>query len=166
MRKLFALGLAAVLGLSVTSAEAQKDRQTPYWASISASKAMMRSGPGRNYPATWLYLRADLPIKVVETYPNWRKLQDPEGATGWMLVRLLSDARTAMVTGTDVRPLHARAEEGSPVRYRAEPGVIGRIEGCDGGWCEINIDGRRGFIRETFLWGVDREEAVDLKWST
>ena len=161
MRKLFALGFAAVLGLSVTSAEAQKDRQTPYWASISASKAMMRSGPGRNYPASWLYLRADLPIKVVETYPNWRKVQDPDGETGWMLQNLLSDTRTAVVGGKEPRPMHEAPDESSPVRFRAEPGVVGRLSKCAAGWCQLDVGGRKGFIRADHFWGVDPGENLD-----
>jgi SH3-like domain-containing protein len=153
--------IVAVAALAQTSAQAQRERQPPYWVSISAGDALMRTGPGQNYPAVWRYVRRGMPMRVVETYPNWRKLQDPEGATGWMLVRLLSDTRTAMVTGAEPRPLHASADDGAQVRYRAEPGVIGRIEGCESGWCEIDVDGRRGFIRTTFLWGVGAEEAVD-----
>ena len=75
------LAAALALGLTVGSARAQDERATPYWASISAGKAMMRTGPGQNYPAVWLYVRADLPIQVVETYPNWRKISDPDGTT-------------------------------------------------------------------------------------
>jgi SH3-like domain-containing protein len=159
-RALLALSIVAA-ALIQTSAEAQRDRQPPYWASITANDALMRTGPGQNYPAVWRYVRRGMPMRVVETYPNWRKLQDPEGATGWMLVRLLSDARTGMVTGSEPRPLHADPDDGSRVRYRAEPGVIGRIEGCADGWCELDVDGRRGFIRENFLWGVDPNEDVD-----
>lgn len=161
MRNMLALGLSLVLGLSVTSADAQRERQTPYWASISSNKAMMRSGPGRNYPATWLYLRADLPIKVVETYPNWRKIQDPGGETGWMLQALLSDTRTAIVTGSEPRPMHESADAGSPVRYRAEPGVVGRLSRCADGWCQLDVGGRKGFIRAEHFWGVDPGESVD-----
>jgi SH3-like domain-containing protein len=153
MRKawLFLLPLA----FTVTSAEAQRERKTPYWASISAGKALMRTGPGRNYPATWLYLRPDLPIKVVETYPNWRKVQDSAGETGWMLQRLLSDTRTALVTGDEPRALHEAADEGSKVRYRAEPGVVGRLSKCSGGWCLLDVAGRQGYIRTDHFWGVD-----------
>jgi SH3-like domain-containing protein len=149
------------LGLSVTAAEAQRERPTPYWASISATKAMMRTGPGQNYPATWLYVRADLPIKVVETYPNWRKVQDPNGETGWMLQRLLSDQRTAIVTGTEPRPLHESAEDGARIRYRAEPGVVGRISQCANNWCLLDVDGRQGFIRGGHFWGADPGETLD-----
>src|SRR5687768_9888384 len=84
---------AAMLWLAV--AQAQPARETPYWASISSGRAMMRTGPGQNYPGTWLYVRPDLPIQVVEVYQSWRKIRDPDGTSGWMLVNLLSDRRTA-----------------------------------------------------------------------
>jgi SH3-like domain-containing protein len=149
------LATALALGLTVGSAEAQDDRATPYWASISAGKAMMRTGPGRNYPATWLYVRADLPIRVVDTYPNWRQVRDPQGTTGWMLQRLLSDRRTALVTGASPRPMHQGPSEESRVRYLAEPGVVGRISKCAGGWCRLEVGGRDGYIRTDHFWGLD-----------
>ena len=54
-----------------------QDKKPPYWASIASGEAMMRTGPGRNYPGIWLYKRRDLPIRVVQIYPNWRKIEDP-----------------------------------------------------------------------------------------
>jgi SH3-like domain-containing protein len=155
--------LAAVLalGLTVGSAQAQNERKTPYWASISAGKAMMRTGPGTNYPATWLYVRADLPIRVVETYPNWRKVSDPDGTTGWMLQRLLSDTRTGLVTGAAPRPLHADPGEGSRVRFLARPGVVGRVSKCNGDWCLFDVRGRQGYIRQDQIWGVEAGETLD-----
>src|SRR5688572_9133783 len=157
----FATALLLASMLCIGPAQAQKERKTPYWASISAGKAMMRTGPGRNYPATWLYLRADLPVKIVETYPSWRKVQDPGGETGWMLQSLLSDTRTALVTGDSPRPLHEAAGEGSPVRYRAEPGVVGRISDCGDGWCRLDVGGRAGYIRTGHIWGLDPGERVE-----
>ena len=159
-RVLFVLALA-VSALVQTGAEAQRERQAPYWVSIQASDALMRTGPGQNYPAVWRYVRRGLPMRVVQTQPNWRKLQDPEGATGWMLGRLLSEVRTGMVTGAEPRPMHVEPNEGARIRYRAEPGVVGRIEGCGNGWCEFDVSGRRGFIRQDQLWGVDPNETVD-----
>jgi SH3-like domain-containing protein len=159
MRKAWMLLLP--LGFAVTSAEAQRERPTPYWASVSATKALMRTGPGRNYPATWLYVRPDLPIKVVETYPNWRKVQDPSGETGWMLQRLLSDARTAIVVGGAPQPMHESASESSRVRYRAEPGVVGRISQCSGDWCLFDAGGKQGHIRTKNIWGVDPGTTLD-----
>ena len=156
-----AIALAVVLFVTTLSpaAEAQKERKTPYWASISASEALMRSGPGKNYPAKWLYKRADLPIKVMEVYPSWRKIQDPDGETGWMLVNLLSDTRTALVSGTERRPMHEAPDSTSRVRYLAEPGVVGRLLKCASNWCDFEVRGRRGYISTDHIWGVDPGES-------
>ena len=159
MRRAIALAVVLFVAALSPAAEAQKERKTPYWASISASEALMRSGPGKNYPAKWLYKRADLPIKVMEVYPSWRKIQDPDGETGWMLVNLLSDTRTAIVTGTERRPMHESPDAASRVRYLAEPGVVGRLLKCAANWCDFEVRGRRGFISTDHIWGVDPGES-------
>jgi SH3-like domain-containing protein len=161
MRGVKLVSALAVLTLCVGGAQAKDERKTPYWASISAGQAMMRTGPGRNYPAIWLYARADLPVKVVETYPDWRKVEDPGGQTGWMLQRLLSDERTAIVTARQPAPMHETPEAGSRIAYQAERGVVGRISRCASNRCLFNVGGRKGYIGVDQIWGVDPNEILD-----
>jgi SH3-like domain-containing protein len=150
--------LTAILG--VAGASAQQERKTPYWASIAAGEAMMRTGPGTNYPATWVYRRADLPIKVVEVYPSWRKIQDPDGTTGWMLVNLLSDTRTAIVRSQQPAPMHEAPDPSSKILYRAEPGVGGRLSRCSANWCRFDVKGRAGYISTDHIWGTNPGETL------
>jgi len=103
---------------------AQTVRETPYWASIAQPVARMRKGPSTRVPAIWDYRREDLPVKVLEIYQSWRKVQDPDGTVGWMAVRLLSAQRTGYVTG-GIRAMHAEPDASSPIAWRAEPGVAG-----------------------------------------
>lgn len=152
--------VAAVLLTLAVQASAQ-DKTPPYWASIASGEAMLRTGPGKNYPGVWLYKRRDLPIRVLRIYPNWRFIEDPDGVRGWMLVTLLSDRRTAMVRGDEPRPIHAKPSESARVAYNAEPGVVGRISDCGAGWCHIQIGDREGHIRTTDIWGVSDGETVD-----
>jgi len=149
----------ALLTLAVPASA--QDRKPPYWASIASGEAMMRTGPGRNYPGIWLYKRRDLPIRVVQTYPNWRRIEDSSGQQGWMLVTLLSDRRTALVKPGNPRDIRTEPKSSAPVRYRAEPGVIGRIDRCDASWCRIEIDKRRGYIARENLFGLDGNEVID-----
>ena len=151
--------LATLLSLATTAIAQEK--RPPYWASIASGEAMMRTGPGKNYPGTWLYKRRDLPVKVVKTYPNWRLIEDPDGTRGWMLVTLLSDRRTAIVRPGEPRPLHERPDPASRVAYLAEPGVVGRIEQCADGWCRMTIGKREGHIRAGDVWGVGAGEKVN-----
>ena len=135
-------------------------RPTPYWASIAAGEARMRTGPGRQYPASWLYRRAGLPVQVIEVYPGWRKVRDPDGAEGWMIANLLSAQRAAIVQGATVA-LRDAPNPGARVAWRVEPGVSGRISACTGGWCRLDVTGRAGFVETDHLWGVDPRETVE-----
>lgn len=154
----FAAGAAM---FSTTGAEAA--RKLPYWASLNATEVMMRTGPGRNFPAEWLYKRKGLPVKVVKTYKaqhaEWRRIQDPDGAEGWVQANLLTDARSALVTG-DVRPLREKPGAGAAIVWRAEPGVVGKLSQCGGGWCLLDVRGRAGYIEVAHLFGVGADEKL------
>jgi SH3-like domain-containing protein len=140
--------------IALPSVEALAQKKAPYWGSISAGKARMRTGPGQQFPASWLYQRAGLPVKIIKVYPNWRKIEDPDGIQGWMQVNLLSEDRTALVKG-EVRPLRERPESDARVLWRAEPGVVGHISDCARGWCKIDVLGRIGYIEIGQIWGAD-----------
>lgn len=161
MTRRVAAYLLILTTLSLSAASAQPRRELPYWASISSGEALTRAGPGRNYPGQWLYVRRDLPVRVVAVHESWRKIEDPDGTQGWMLFRLLSDERTALVRGDEPEAMREQADEGSPVRFRAAPGVVGRITDCASGWCRFDVGGRAGFIRTENLWGVDANENMD-----
>jgi SH3-like domain-containing protein len=153
--------LTALLLVAVAAPAAAQDKTPPYWASIASGEAMMRTGPARNYPGTWLYKRRDLPVRVLKIYPNWRLIEDPDGARGWMLVTLLSDRRTAMVRKGEPRPVRVDPSDSAKVRYRAEQGSVGRIEKCHDGWCRIQFGKREGYIRTSDVWGVAENEVLD-----
>lgn len=152
--------VAMTVMLAAVPADAAQDRKTPYWASISASEALMRTGPGRNYPAVWHYRRPDLPILVVKVHQNWRKVRDPDGTEGWMDAVLLSAARTAMVRG-GIASLRDEPDPGSRLLWRVAPGVVGKIRHCERGWCELNVKGKSGYVETSALWGVGRHEVID-----
>jgi SH3-like domain-containing protein len=134
------------------------DNKPPYWASIGAGQARMRTGPGRQFPANWLYQRPDLPVKVIAVYPNWRKIQDPDGIQGWMQANLIAADRTGLVIG-DVRPLRDKPSDSGTIIFRAEPGVVGKLSECRRGWCKLNVKGRMGYIAAAHIWGIDPAEA-------
>lgn len=160
-RKIWVPAFAGMTMMLVALPAAAQDKKPPYWASIASGQAMTRTGPARTYPGIWLYQRRDLPVRVLKRYENWRLIEDPDGARGWMLATLLSDRRSAIVKPGDPRPIHAKPEAASPLRYRAEHGVVGRIEECGGGWCRFSVGKRSGYIRAGDLWGVAPNEVVE-----
>jgi len=154
--------MAAAFLIAPAGAQMQDEgaRKPPYWVSIATSKARTRTGPGRNYPAIWLYQRTDLPVRVVETFPSWRKIEDPDGAQGWVMVNLLSDRRTGMIVGGR-QLLRKNPGTGERVVWEVEPGVVGRISKCTTGWCRFDAGGKAGFVEMRYLWGVSPGEVVE-----
>ena len=160
--------LAAALSVFVASAlvpdpaaaaDATK-KSVPYYASISASRARMRTGPARTYPASWLYQRQDLPIKVVAIFKEWRKVADPDGTEGWMQANLLSGTRTAIVHGAGPVELREKPVSSAKLLWRAAPGVVGRLSQCGNGWCRMDVKGQAGFVQIGGLWGVETGETL------
>lgn len=158
-------GALAIAGLAMLAADggalaAEAKKALPYYASISAGRARMRTGPDKTYPASWLYQRADLPVRVIATFKQWRKVEDPDGTQGWMLAALLSERRTAIVRGTLPVDMRASPSIGAKLSWRAAPGVVGRISQCGSGWCRLDVRGQSGFVDITHLWGVDVTERL------
>ncbi len=151
MRLCSVLVMAALM---VAPASISAQKKVPYWSSINAGKARMRTGPGQQFPASWMYQRAGLPVKVLATYPNWRKIEDPDGTQGWMQANLLSDKRTAIVRD-DVRPMREKPNADARIVWRAEPGVVGKISDCANGWCKFDVTGRLGYIEAAHIWGAN-----------
>jgi len=156
MRRLLVIGL-----LCAAAPASAQDKVPPYWASIASGEAMIRTGPGRNYPGTWLYKRRDLPVRVVKIYSSWRLIEDPEGTRGWMLVTLLSDRRTALIKPGEPRAIYEKRDRASRVAYLAEPGVVGRIEDCDGDWCKLIVGKRAGWIAQGEIYGIGPTDRLD-----
>jgi len=152
--------LAAVALIPDPAVAADAKKSVPYYASISASRARMRTGPARTYPANWLYQRQDLPIKVVAIFKEWRKVADPDGTEGWMQANLLSGTRTAIVHGAGPVELREKPAASGKLLWRAAPGVVGRLSQCGNGWCRFDVKGQAGFVAIGGLWGVEAGETL------
>ena len=153
-------GAVALALLGIAGTASAQDRAVPYWASIAAGEATMRTGPDRSYPAAWVYRRRDLPVRVIQIHDAWRRVQEQDGTTGWMLAILLAARRTAIVT-SGYRPIRGQPGADAPLLWQVQAGVVGRISKCDGRWCRIQINERVGYIEQAGLWGVAPGERVD-----
>lgn len=153
-------GLAAMMLVAQPAAAAIAGKQPPYYASIAPAQARMRTGPARTYPVSWLYQRADLPVRVVAVFKEWRKVADPDGTEGWIQGNLISQRRTAIVHGGEPAAMFDRPSTSARLMWRAAPGVVGRLSQCGNGWCRFDVKGQAGYVQVGALWGVDAVEAL------
>jgi SH3-like domain-containing protein len=132
----------------------------PRFVTLRAREVNARTGPGVRYPIDWVFQRPNLPVEVVAEFDTWRKIRDHEGAEGWVHQSMLSGRRTVIVT-VAVRLLRSEPSESAAPMARLEPGVIGWLESCRGGWCEVEVAGIDGWLRRVDVWGVRADEAVE-----
>jgi len=134
----------------------------PRFVTLKAAEANMRSGPGEQYPIRWTYRRPGLPLEVVAEFHHWRRVRDWQGAEGWMHHAMLSSKRTFIVVG-EVRDLRGKPDAQAAAVARIQGQVTGKVLGCDKGadWCQVEVDGLKGWLRRGDMWGVYRDEEID-----
>lgn len=136
----------------------------PRFVSLKSSRVNVRVGPGEDYRISWVFVKPGLPIEVVQEYDNWRQIRDSDGSTGWVFQSLLSGKRNAIVApwgDGDPRPIRNAATAESAIVAYLEPGVMGKVERCENGWCRISGSGFKGWIDREQLWGVYPDEDID-----
>ena len=114
----------------------------------------MLVGPGEDYRIAWVYHRQHLPLKVLRMMEGWRLVQDPDGAQGWVLARLLTRERSGFVAGKDPAELHEQANANSKLLWRLAPGVVGKLGNCSSGWCQFAVGSRQGYVEQALVWGA------------
>jgi SH3-like domain-containing protein len=133
----------------------------PRFVSLDANDVNMRAGPGTEYPILWQYHRKGLPVEIIQEFDTWRRIRDRDGAIGWVQANLLSGKRTAQVINQQ-QVLMSEPSGGVPVA-KLDPGVIGHLKECDGSLCRIDVNGYKGWLARSDLWGVYPDEKVEPK---
>lgn len=159
---------AALVGCLVLSQAAMAEQARgpvtnlplPRFVSMKASEGNVRRGPSLTHRIDWVFMRRDMPLQVTAEYGHWRRVQDRDGAGGWVHYALLSGVRTVLIE-KDMLQTHTRPDETAPVAAAFELGVVARLGKCQPDWCQISAGGYRGWARKDDLWGVGPSELRD-----
>jgi len=165
---LAAASLLLLLGPAV--AKAQTTQMNPYFSSLKADRVNVRKGPGSEYDILWIYRSLGLPVEVTASHEHWRRVRDSAGNEGWVYFRLLSHLRMALVSPWEkqkrgakqkiIVPLRKAKSTDSATVANLEPGVKLLIKSCDGSACLVSLEGFKGWIAQTRLWGVYPGEII------
>ena len=132
----------------------------PRYVSLKGGEGNARRGPSLSHRIDWVFRHPGMPLRVVAEFGHWRRVEDQDGAGGWVHYSLLSGVRTAIVT-TDMAELRSRPDQNGAVIARAEAGAIVRLHECSKDWCRVSGGGEKGWVPKTSLWGVDAGELRD-----
>lgn len=129
----------------------------PRFVSLKAAEGNVRRGPSLTHRIDWVFKRRNMPLMITAEHGHWRRVQDRDGAGGWVHYALLSGVRSVLVE-QDMLRLYARPDPASQVVAALELGVVARLGECDPTWCRVSAGGYRGWALKEHLWGVGRDE--------
>ncbi|MFY0597764.1 MAG: aspartyl-trna synthetase [Cognatishimia sp.] len=166
-RSLTGAFIAAAMGVLVAGAAIAEQKRGPVtnlpmprYVSLKAAKANVRRGPSLTHRIDWIFKRRNMPLVVTAEHGHWRRVQDRDGAGGWVHYSLISGNRTVIVQA-DMLPLNVRPEPNTSIAAQLELGVVANLGKCDPDWCRISAGGYKGWARKSDIWGVAADEVRD-----
>ena len=132
----------------------------PRFASLRSESVYMRAGPGERFPIEWVYEKKDLPVKIIDSFEHWYKIEDVDKNQGWVHKRMLSGKKTALTPKDEKTAMYKKASTQSKVLAYFEGQVIVKIIECeeDSDFCEVKYNETKGYIPKKSLFGVSLTE--------
>jgi SH3-like domain-containing protein len=159
---LAALGLAACGGHTDEATDcpaAERARSVsgfcvPRWVSLSHGEVMGRKGPGKDYPAMWVYRVQGLPVQIVAETEEWRRICDPTGGAAWVHRSEIDGRRTVLSRLDAPSPLRSQPDDNAKTVALLNGHALARLDHCAGAWCKVKVSGRSGWVDSAGLWGL------------
>tara|TARA_B110000211_G_scaffold148704_1_gene169345 strand:+ start:1205 stop:1651 length:447 start_codon:yes stop_codon:yes gene_type:complete len=123
-----------------------------YFLTLRNNTANLRQGPSFDYPVKIFYKKKYLPVLVVDSSYNFRKIKDHENNTGWIHLSQLSKKKAAL-TNADQVVIFKKSTIFSKPLVVLEKGRLCLILKCNDEWCKIKTDKYSGWIKKQNLWG-------------
>ncbi len=124
-----------------------------YFLTLRNDKVNLRQGPSFDYPVKIFYKKQFLPVKIIDTFENFRKIKDHENNTGWIHISQLSKKKAAIVIKELEIMFNSPTIYSKPVA-KLEKGRLVKVIKCETKWCKVRSDKYKGWIKNKNLWGL------------
>ncbi len=134
----------------------------PRYISLKSDNANIRIGPSKNYPIVLKYIQKYYPLKVIDEYEEWRKVEDFKKNIGWIHKSLISGKRTGLILSNDERNIKVfNSVNGKAIGHIGKGNIV-FINKCKINWCLISLESSKGWIKKRHIWGVKKEEIFKI----
>ena len=123
-----------------------------YFSTLRNNTTNLRQGPSFDYPIKIFYKKKYLPVLVLDSSDNFRKIRDHENNTGWLHISQLSKKKAVLVNSKQVIMFKNSTIFSAP-QVVLEKGRLCLILKCNDEWCKIKVDKYSGWVKKENLWG-------------
>ena len=158
--------ISIIIFSQICNAEIGKETglEIPRYISLKSNDANIRVGPSKNYPIEIKYIKKNYPLKVLEEYEDWRKVEDFQKNFGWIHKSLISGIRTGIVLSNDNKTIKLLNTLNGIVIGEIGSGNIVFLEKCKIDWCLVSFGDYRGWIDKKNIWGIKEIEIIDISF--
>ena len=158
--------ISIIIFSQICNAEIGKETglEIPRYISLKSNDANIRVGPSKNYPIEIKYIKKNYPLKVLEEYEDWRKVEDFQKNFGWIHKSLISGNRTGIVLSNDNKTIKLLNTLNGNVIGEIGSGNIVFLEKCKIDWCLVSFGDYRGWIDKKNIWGIKEKEIININF--
>ncbi len=138
--------------------------EIPRYVSLKSNDANIRVGPSKNYPIEIKFIKKNYPLKVLEEYEDWRKVEDFLKNFGWIHKSLISGTRTGIVLSNDNKAIKLLNTLNGNVIGEIGKGNIVFLEKCKIDWCLVSFGNYRGWVDKKNIWGIKEKEKTNINF--
>ena len=124
-----------------------------YFRTLRNDKVNLRQGPSFEHPVKIFYKKKFLPVLVLDSSDNFRKIRDHENNSGWIHISQLSKKKAAIVVADNLIMFKSNTIYSNPIVILKE-GRLVKINKCKGAWCKAISGGFKGWVKNESLWGL------------
>ena len=123
-----------------------------YFLTLKYNQVKVRQGPSFEYPVKFIYKKKYLPVKIIDSKDNFKKIIDLKKNNGWIHVSQLTKKKSA-INIANLSIAFKKPSIYSQPLARLEKGKMVIIKKCKGAWCKILVQNNQFWIQKNFLWG-------------
>ena len=120
--------------------------------SLKKNKVNVRYGPSFDSEIKYIYKKINLPIKQIDKKENWRRIIDLKKNSGWIHLSQLKPANSIIPLENKI--LFKKPSSFARPIAQVEAGRLLIIKKCDDGWCKIESNKTKGWIKSENTWGL------------
>jgi len=158
--------ISIIIFSQVSNANTGKETglEIPRYVSLKSNDANIRVGPSKNYPIEIKYIKKNYPLKVLDEYEEWRKVEDFNRNIGWIHKSLISGIRTGIVLSNDNKNIKLLNTLNGNVIGEIGSGNIVFLEKCKIDWCLVSLGDFEGWMDKKYIWGVKEKEIINISF--
>ena len=119
---------------------------------LKNSKVNVRYGPSFEYPIKYIYLKKNLPIKIIDKKENFRRIIDHKHNSGWIHTSQLKKSSSIILT--EYQFIFTKPTKFSEPIAVAEKGKLILLKKCKKNWCKTSVEDISGWVLFDKYWGI------------